>query len=886
MKRLLSLLLISSGSLHAQKLNLDSLWRTWNDLTLPDTTRLKAIHKYAWNGYLFMKPDSAYYFAQLEYDLAKEKGLKKHITNALNTQGVSLAIRGDYSNAINHYTRCFEINEELDDKVGMAANLNNIGHVYYEQGDLSKALDYYTRSLNTEKEQTYKNGVGATLNNIGSIYSGQGDNTMAIEYFTRGLKIYEEYGDKMGVANSFGNIGVVYGIQGDYVKAIEYYTKCLKIHQEIGNKLGAASSLCNIALLYMEQGEYTVALDYYDQCLKIYEEINDQKGKATSLNGFGLVYKYLGDFSKALEFNERSLSIAQQIGADYLTKKSCSALIKINTLLDSSEKASVAANLLRDLRLKDLQINFSTLSEQQKEKYFATMQSDFDLLYDFSFRYPDLTHQSENAYNNSLITKGLLLKSTSAMRNAIINSGDSILAEQYDNWLALKRRIAKAYAAGVDISRMEEQANELEKELVKNSQEFSDFKKVQSLTWKEVQSGLKEGESAIEFIRFSLQKDLQFSKDNIQLYAALIIDNKCEYPKMVRLFEETELEKIIGTFPGNNLSYIDHVYGSKTNTNSQLYDLIWKPLEKEIAGSKKVFVSPDGLLHKISFAALAKEQDVYLCDLYDLELMSSTGKIAVPLNVSSNEKTTITIFGGINYNGDSTNAEIWNFLEGTMSEAQQIEKILKKENVSYNFFYQSNATEGQFKKSASESNILHVATHGFFYSSPDLANEESTAKEETGALNFRGGKKGMGVSTFIESNNPLMRSGLAFAGANDVWNKSAIEGEDGVLTAAEVATIDMRNTELVVLSACETGLGDIKGSEGVYGLQRAFKMAGVKYIIMSLWQVPDKETAEFMTTFYKNLTKTNDIRKSFNLTQQTMRKKYDPYYWGAFVLIE
>jgi len=132
-----------------------------------------------------------------------------------------------------------------------------------------------------------------------------------------------------------------------------------------------------------------------------------------------------------------------------------------------------------------------------------------------------------------------------------------------------------------------------------------------------------------------------------------------------------------------------------------------------------------------------------------------------------------------------------------------------------------------------------------------------------------------------------MRSGIVLANANDVWHRDPLaEGEDGILTAAEVALLDLRNTKLVVLSACETGLGDIKGSEGVYGLQRAFKMAGVKHIIMSLWKVPDKETAEFMTLFYKNLIKLKDIPVAFQNTQKVMRVKYDPYYWGAFVLIE
>jgi len=128
---------------------------------------------------------------------------------------------------------------------------------------------------------------------------------------------------------------------------------------------------------------------------------------------------------------------------------------------------------------------------------------------------------------------------------------------------------------------------------------------------------------------------------------------------------------------------------------------------------------------------------------------------------------------------------------------------------------------------------------------------------------------------------------LVFAGANDVWNNSEIDKEDdGVLTAQEVTQIDMRKNNLVVLSACETGLGDIKDSEGVYGLQRAFKMAGVKYLIMSLWQVPDKETVEFMETFYTKLLQVKEIRKAFAETQIEMRAKYDPYFWAAFGLIE
>ena len=188
---------------------------------------------------------------------------------------------------------------------------------------------------------------------------------------------------------------------------------------------------------------------------------------------------------------------------------------------------------------------------------------------------------------------------------------------------------------------------------------------------------------------------------------------------------------------------------------------------------------------------------------------------------------------------------------------------------------------------ASNSNILHIATHGFFYPDPKEVQQQEE-KVETSEITFRGGSRGFGVNSFVENDNPLMRSGLVFAGANDVWSQQAKNDsiDDGVLTAQEVSNIDMRKTELVVMSACETGLGDIKGSEGVYGLQRAFKMAGVNYMIMSLWQVPDKETEEFMTSFYKKLIKQKDIKQAFAETQKEMRTKYDPYFWAAFVLIE
>mgnify|MGYP000321341939 CR=1 FL=1 len=423
---------------------------------------------------------------------------------------------------------------------------------------------------------------------------------------------------------------------------------------------------------------------------------------------------------------------------------------------------------------------------------------------------------------------------------------------------------------------------------MKNSNEFSDFKKTQNIDWKQVQNGLKDNEVAIEFTHFPLlNPDSSFTDfTNEVQYVALLINKNSKYPKMIPLFKEKQLEELIGKFGGNNFSYINGIYGTQKESNKALYELVWKPLESQVVGAEKVFLSPSGLLHKISFSAISKSENVYLCDAYDIEVKSSTGKI-IDAGNQKQELNTASLYGGVDYNTENTDQKIWKYLEGTKTEIDNINKILKNGKLDVSYFSSDSATEKSFKETAGSSNILHIATHGFFYPDPNKIKEETEKNIEYGEIKFRG-NQGYGINSFVENRNPLMRSGLALAGANDVWSQQVKNDsiEDGVLTAQEVSNIDLRKTELVVMSACESGLGDIQGSEGVYGLQRSFKMAGVDFIIMSLWQVPDKETEEFMTIFYKNLTKKKDIKVAFSKTQKAMRKKYDPYFWAAFVLVE
>ena len=241
---------------------------------------------------------------------AEELGDKRGMSANINNIGVIYMNKGDYDKALDYYERSFEISEELGDKRGMA----NIGSIYENKGDYDKALDYYERSLEISEELGDKDGIGSSLVGIGIVYSNRGDDDKALDYFTRSLEIEEELGDKRGMATSLNNIGIQYREKGDYDKALDYYEKSLEIEEELGDKRGMASSLNNIGSIYRAKGDDEEALDYFTRSLEIEEELGDKRGMASSLNNIGVIYRAKGDDDKTLEYYTRSLEIFEEIG--------------------------------------------------------------------------------------------------------------------------------------------------------------------------------------------------------------------------------------------------------------------------------------------------------------------------------------------------------------------------------------------------------------------------------------------------------------------------------------------------------------------------------------------------------------------------------------------
>ena len=906
----------------------DSLWSIWIDNTAPDSLRMDALHEIAWTGFLYSNPDSSCFYAEMLESFAKSKNYQLEAALAIYLQGITFFYRGNYDEAIVRFERSLKIQESISNEDGISTALNALGIIYSEKGEFEKAMISYRKSLELALKTGDSRSIAVAMSNLGSILQNLGNYIQAVEYYQKSALLFEQTMDQRGYANVMSNMGSICMNQGDYERALLYYQECLKIKTSLGEKKGIATCKGNIGLVFQGTGQYEEAITNFNQSKLIQEEIGDSMALAFTLQNLALSYAHTGNFELALDYLYRSIQIASNAGDKdalalnynnlsqvYRNKKEHNLALHFSALAyqlakelnyyDLLEEASQSVYLdYMHLNKMDsayyfltehikqsnrmMEINYYSLSEIEKISFFHNREISYGLFYDFViFNKGENIRLLDSAYNIVLQSKGLTLKSSSAMRTAVSSSGDSLLIRDYEVWLKMKSEIAEQYAKGNSTQDLEDRASILEKELIKRSGTVSGIEKIQNLDWQQVRDGLTEGEAAIEFVHFKSEIDTA----NPVVYAAFVVRPESEHPDVVRLCTEDELKEIIGLIQGNNLSFVERVYGKRSEGKKDLYQKIWQPLEPYLQNVKTVYYSPSGLLHKVSFAAICKDQDVYLSDVYNFRQMGSTGNLAFDKNMNFGELENFLLMGGVNYQSENESEnEVWTYLPGSLTETDAIHTYLVKKKFGVNYFTGLNASEEIFKEKISSSSIVHIATHGFFFPDPEqirAENQRESVKENQGEeLKFRGSTNYANWS-FVNNKNPLMRSGIVLAKANEVWQRDPLaEGEDGILTAQEVSNLDLRNTKLVVLSACETGLGDIKGSEGVFGLQRAFKMAGVKYLIMSLWQVPDKETSEFMILFYKNLIKLKDIPTAFQKTQKEMREKYDPYYWGAFVLIE
>ena len=287
------------------------------------------MHYIAWDGYLFSQPDSAFYFAQMEYDLAEATDNKKWMADALNTQGVTYYERSIYDQAINFYKQSLKIREVIGYKNGIAGSYGNMGNAFYQDGNFPESLNQYINSLEVYEEISNKKGIAYALINIGEVLIEQGNYSKAINYYMRSLKIREELGNKMGIADSYNKMGILYDMQKDYPKALEHFKSSLRLYEDVSFKEGMAYALNNLGYVYSDMGDNKKAMNYYSRSLKIKEDIKDNRGIANTLNNIGEIYNESENYVQALNYYMRSLKLREEISDK---RGIASSLINIGSL--------------------------------------------------------------------------------------------------------------------------------------------------------------------------------------------------------------------------------------------------------------------------------------------------------------------------------------------------------------------------------------------------------------------------------------------------------------------------------------------------------------------------------------------------------------------------
>jgi CHAT domain-containing protein/tetratricopeptide (TPR) repeat protein len=799
---------------------------------------------------------------------------------------------GQFEKSEQAYIEALRINEHNfgSDPMENAIVYNNLGGLYRHMGNLKLAEVYYLKLY----ELILKNGGsdhpkwGAALNNLAVLYSDMGNYKKSEQMQLQAIEIGISRDTSTYLANCM-NIAVLYSKTKEFAKAEEYLLNVIEVQKIFlpENHREVSKSHSILGNIYSGMGNYAAAEKYLfmarDKYATTHGVVSYEYGSV--LLALATIKYHTGFLPEAFQLANEGLEMVQRsIGNKH--QQYGPILRKVAFIADQSGNFDLAETIYLELINYQNQLikeQFTFMSEIEKGLYLDKVIVGYDEFYHFA-----LIRKKENpsivgeVYNVALNTKGILLKSSSLVRQLIIGSKDDQLLDDYDTWLSLKKKTVNLYNMPIekrteDPVLIEEKAQLLEKEFTKKVLGFAEMNAVMNESWVELQGDLEEDEVLIEFIDFKVNEDST-------LYCALVLKPGTDFPEMIPLFEENQLLEAIRISTNNK--NIESVYGTKLKRNPALYNLIWLPLEPTLVGVRKVNLSPSGLLHKISFAGLSNNDGAYLIDQLEMKFMITTASFNHDSSFDPAENSKIGLFGGIVYSSDSSSNYPWQYLSGTKAETDGLVSSFKKFKGEVNYLTGKNATKTNFVKVAPSSNILHIATHGFFFPDPLKTWESAIDSSESGEITFRGSQMSRATDVYVNSQDPLMRSGLIFAGANDYWNGNENEAEDnGIITALDVLNLSLFQTKLVVMSACESGLGDIVDGEGVYGLQRAFKMAGADFIIMSLWQVPDKETAEFMQVFYKLLFKKGDIQTAFSETQLIMRKKYDPYYWAAFVLV-
>jgi CHAT domain-containing protein len=512
---------------------------------------------------------------------------------------------------------------------------------------------------------------------------------------------------------------------------------------------------------------------------------------------------------------------------------------------------------------------FPALSEREKAKYWNTMKGDFEFYNTLAFgQLEDFRDLAGKVYNYQLFTKALLLSSSIKIRERILHSTDENLKTAYNNWVMKKEALTNALSMsteqltqnGIDPAALSAEVEKLERELSEKSELFGQSFENKKITYENVQKSIGKNDVAVEMVRY---RYFNHNFTDSVVYVAMYVKNDGSRPKVIALPEGQKMET-------RYFRYYRNCITSRL-PDAHSYRVFWEPIQKEIGQYATIYLSPDGVYNQINLEAIPTPDGKYVIDNSNIVIVSNTKDLYLrKVKSRAQSSNTATMFGNPRFYLSASTERTIADLPGTEKEVNELESLFKDKGWRTSEFTEEGASEEKVKELESPK-IFHIATHGFY--TPAISEDDAKKMTESEAK---------------LTENPLLKTGLLLKGAGDLLLKTKYNYniENGILTAYEAMNLNLDKTDLVVLSACETGLGEVSNGEGVYGLQRAFLVAGAKTLIMSMFKVDDEATQKLILNFYKKWLNSGNLRQSFIEAKKELRVEYpEPIYWGAFMMI-
>ena len=727
--------------------------------------------------------------------------------------------------------------------------LSQLSNLYSAIHNYSKAKDYAAEAkFWYEEALDFSRGYILCLHRCAILERGNGNYFLAL--LLEDVALQELYRNK--------TFGVISG-------------QAISREQFLSNLLSSAS------LHYNQVGFWNEAYTNLEAAIKIAESNN--LDASTYYSNMADLCIAARDFDRAVSASQKAYDLSDsennkiQIGITLcLSQFLARQPISVNVVAQSSQYLQSLVNK-----------TFSFTSMDERENFWSYFEYYFPLLNFLAYQSGE-NHMYGQIYNNILVEKGLLLRTTNSLRDQILNAGNQDDVQMYDHLLQLRSLLPSL--AQDEYGSIIDEIETIDKYLTRKYSSYSNFAISNGVTWDKVRDNLSEDDIAIEFYNIPKATWHEDGKDlnGEYQYCAVIIKRDYEHPRIMPLFTESRLKSIP----------CEDFYESDS-----LYNLIWKPLEDELKGIHNIYFAADRELHKIGIEYAPLPGEGIIGDRYTIYRVSSTRVLAE--NCTERKTNNVVLYGGLRYDigkddliaesrsGDyhptsasrafsiENNRYGVKYLPGTLKE---VEDISQNFNNKHQLITGKSGTEESFKSlSGASLDIIHLATHGFFWT-----EEDAKKRDYVTFLNP--------INKTLQSNKDkaLMHSGLFFSGANIGLKGEALpdDVEDGVLTALELSNMNLGNVDMVVMSACESGLGETTG-EGVFGLQRGFKLAGANTLLMSLWKVDDTATQKLMTEFYKHYLSGKSKQMSLHLAQESLRNSSeysDPQYWAAFIMLD